>query len=276
MPRASDYLLEGYTYHLTQRCHNREFLLRLAKDRDVYREWLRQGVRRHGVSIYGFCITSNLVHVLVHADRVEDVSSLMHLASGATAKRYNLRKGRTGSMWQHPYQCTIVEDGARLINCLACIDMNMVRAGVVLHPREWKWCGYDELVGSRRRYRILDIERLLERLDISSEAELRRYYTEAIDERVKAERLQRESHWTDSLAVGSEEFIRGTKEKYTRRWIFDLGRLPEPGTDTWTIREAPHPYGGAHESEVPAQELTEPANSPTLSTTFIYPGSSVG
>jgi putative transposase len=237
MPRASDYLLEGYTYHLTQRCHDREFLLRLAKDRDIYREWLRQGVRRHGVSVYGFCITGNHVHILAHVDSVDDVSRLMHLASGATAKRYNLRRRRTGSMWQHPYQCTIVEDGHHLLNCLTYIDMNMVRAGAVSHPSEWRWCGHDELVGSRKRYRILDIERLLQSLDLSSEEQLRRYYTEAIEERTEAERLQRERHWTDSLAVGSEEFVRARKEEYKRRWTFDLEQLPEEHGNAWIIRE---------------------------------------
>ena len=42
MPRASDYLIEGYTYHLTHRCHNRKFLLRFARDRNAYREWLQK------------------------------------------------------------------------------------------------------------------------------------------------------------------------------------------------------------------------------------------
>ncbi|NQU41150.1 MAG: transposase [Lentisphaerae bacterium] len=242
MPRASDYLLEGYTYHLTQRCHNREFLLRLAKDRDVYREWLRQGVKRHGVSVYGFCITSNHVHILVHVDSVENVSRLMHLASGSTAKRYNLRTGRTGAMWQHPYQCTIVEDGRHLLNCLTYIDLNMVRAGMVAHPREWRWCGHDELVGLRKRYRILDIERLLQSLGASSETELRRYYTEAIAERSEAALLQRESHWTDSLAVGSETFVKGTKDAYKRRWTFDLRQISGEYKDVWTIREDQAPY----------------------------------
>lgn len=242
MPRASDYLLEGHTYHLTQRCHNREFLLRLAKDRDVYREWLRQGVKRHGVSVYGFCITSSHVHILTHVDSVDDVSALMHLASGATAKRYNLRKRRTGSMWQHPYQCTIVEAGRHLLNCLTYIDLNMVRAGVVAHPGEWKWCGHDELVGSRKRYRILDVERLLQSLDVSSEEQLRRYYKEAIEKRTETQLLQRESHWTDSLAVGSEEFVRARKEEYKRRWSFDLQRLTEEDDNMWTIREAQPSY----------------------------------
>ena len=249
MPRASDYLLEGYTYHLTQRCHNREFLLSLAKDRDVYREWLRQGVKRHGVCVYGFCITSNHVHILAHVDSVEDVSRLMHLASGATAKRYNLRKRRAGSMWQHPYQCTIVEDGRHLLNCLTYIDLNMVRAGVVSHPREWRWCGHDELVGSRKRYRILDVERLLQSLGVSSEEQLRRYYTEAIEERAEAQRLQRERHWTDSLAVGSEAFVKATKQEYKRRWTFSIQKTSQEHGDAWTIREDRAPYSAVSPSE---------------------------
>jgi putative transposase len=128
MPRASDYLPPGYTYHLTQRCHDRRFLLRFVRDRDAYREWLRIAGVRHRVPVYGFCITSNHVHVLAHADSAESVSGFMHLASGSTAKQYNLRKGRSGSMWEHPFHCTVVEDGRHLLNCLVYISLNMVRA----------------------------------------------------------------------------------------------------------------------------------------------------
>ena len=45
------------------------------------------------------------------------------------------------------------------------VDMNMVRAGVVGHPSDWDWCGYREVAGLRERYRILDFERLVEKLD---------------------------------------------------------------------------------------------------------------
>jgi hypothetical protein len=49
MPRADRYMLEGYTYHLTHRCHNRASLLRFVKDREAYREWLRVGVKRYRI-----------------------------------------------------------------------------------------------------------------------------------------------------------------------------------------------------------------------------------
>jgi putative transposase len=55
---------------------------------------------------------------------------------------------------------TVVETGTHFWNCMRYIDLNMVRARVVGHPTEWPWCGYQEISGRRRRYRILDLEEL--------------------------------------------------------------------------------------------------------------------
>lgn len=52
------------------------------------------------------------------------------------------------------------------MHCLRYVNMNMVRAGKVSHPRQWRWCGYDELTGRRQRYRILDVQRLANRLNL--------------------------------------------------------------------------------------------------------------
>ena len=41
----------------------------------------------------------------------------------------------------------------------------MIRAGVVDHPQDWDWCGYRELFGLRRRYRLIDRARLFEILE---------------------------------------------------------------------------------------------------------------
>ncbi len=55
--------------------------------------------------------------------------------------------GRGGAFWEARYHCTLVDGGEHAFNCIRCIDLNMVRAGVVGHPLEWRWCGHDELVG---------------------------------------------------------------------------------------------------------------------------------
>lgn len=242
MPRSSNYLLPGYTYHLTQRCHGREYLLRFAKDRDTCLEWLREGMSRYQVPVYGYCITSNHIHVLAHADDEAAVSGFMHLLTGATAKRYNVRKERTGSMWEHPFHCTAVENGRHLLNCLVYINMNMVRAGAVSHPQDWKWCSHDELLGRRQRYRILNRDRLLESLGAGKAESLAEWYEEALERRMEARQMGREAHWSESLAVGSQPFVTRACEAYANRREFDVSEVSGSTGSLWSVRETPCSY----------------------------------
>jgi putative transposase len=40
MPRASRYYIPGYVWHITHRCHKKEFLLRFGRDRRRWLKWL--------------------------------------------------------------------------------------------------------------------------------------------------------------------------------------------------------------------------------------------
>jgi len=244
MPRASRYLRRGYTFHLTHRCHDRRFLLKFARDREVYREWLRVAVHRYRIPVYGFCITSNHVHLVVHVDDPERVGRMMQLVSGAFAAHRNRRKGEEGAVWEHPYQCTIIQDGQHLLHCLRYVDLNMVRAGVVAHPALWRWCGYDELAGKRLRYRILDFDRLLESLGMSSLEDYRRVHEEGIEETIRRRALARQAEWTEALAVGNLQFIERVGSIYVSRRKFTYAEVgASPGLSTWSVHEAGASYG---------------------------------
>ena len=251
MRRASRYLQEGYTYHLTHRCHDQRFLLRFARERKAYREWLRVGAKRYGVSVYGYCITSSHTHVIVHVDNLNDVAQMMQLAAGAVGRALNYRKSHEGSVWEHPYQCTMVENGQHLLNCLRYVDMNMVRAGVVAHPQEWRWCGFSELTGLRQRYRMLDRAEVLRMHDGCMAEEFAESYRATIDESLalrsaanstagRAEGLERDQMWTESIAVGSEPFVRKIEQETRSRMELDI---TPTSSGAGTIRETPEPYG---------------------------------
>ena len=68
---------EGGIFHITHRCHNREFLLRFARDRNGYREKLREHVKKYEVWLLDYCITSNHVHLLLDAEERLEVSGFM-------------------------------------------------------------------------------------------------------------------------------------------------------------------------------------------------------
>ena len=241
MPRASRYLQAGYTYHLTHRCHDRRFLLKFVRDRDAYRKWLHAAVKRYSVDVYGFCVTSNHVHLIVHVNDTEIIGRMMGLVAGSFAQQLNRRKRHDGSVWEHPYQCTIIQDVQHLLDCLRYVSLNMVRAGAVVHPADWRWCSHDELMGQRLRYRILNIDRLLESLGMDSLADLQSAYADGIDEKLRRRALSREAQWTEALAVGDRVFVESAARSFGQRNKFEYSET-DSAADAWAVREETAPY----------------------------------
>ena len=237
MPRASRYMRNGYTYHLTHRCHDRRFLLRFVRDRDVYRRWLREAARRYDVAVYGYCITSNHVHLVVHADDKVRIGLMMHLVAGVFARQFNRRKRHDGSVWEHPYHCTVIQDGVHLINCLCYVSLNMVRTGVVDHPQEWRWSAHDELMGTRTRYRVVAIDRLLESLTIARREDFLKLYEGKIEELMQKNELRREASWTEAVAIGEREFVEDVATNTIRRSHFRYTQTcNSDGVKSWSLR----------------------------------------
>ncbi|MFC1887121.1 transposase, partial [Thermodesulfobacteriota bacterium] len=52
---------------------------------------------------------------------------------------YNKRHNRRGFLWGDRFKSVIVENGMTLINCLAYIDLNPVRAGIAEKPEDYRW-----------------------------------------------------------------------------------------------------------------------------------------
>jgi len=48
MARAKRHYISGYVWHITHRCHKREFLLKFPRDRRRWIEWLYQAKKRYG------------------------------------------------------------------------------------------------------------------------------------------------------------------------------------------------------------------------------------
>jgi putative transposase len=49
---------------------------------------------------------------------------------------YNKRHNRRGTLWGERFKSVMVESGQTLINCLAYIDLNPVRAAIVERPED--------------------------------------------------------------------------------------------------------------------------------------------
>ena len=109
MPRANRHYLPGYIWHVTHRCHNKEFLLKFSRDRQRWIEWLHEAKKKYGIKVLNYMVTSNHIHLLLSDDGDRfAIPNSMKLIAGQTGTEYNRRKKRSGAYWEGCYNATAV------------------------------------------------------------------------------------------------------------------------------------------------------------------------
>ena len=192
MARANRHHIPGQVWHITHRCHKQEFLLKFARGRKRWLQWLFEA--KNGDT--------------------EVLPKSLQLAAGKTAQEYNRRKNRKGAYWEDRYHATAIETGEHFFRCLIYIDLNMVRNGVVPHPSSWAHGGYNEIQNPPLRYSLIDREQPIACCGLRSDEQLRKAHRKWVEESIHHNRLNiREPEWTDAIAVGSERFVNKIREK---------------------------------------------------------------
>ncbi len=210
MPRRRRHWFNNACYHITHRCHERQFLFRFAKYRNMYRQHLYDALKKFNVSVLAYAVTSNHVHLLIATGsrgRPQVSETLQHV-HGEMGQHYNMHRRREGSFWTNRFHATWIESGVHLQRCLFYIDMNMVRNRVVEHPEHWPYGSAFELASSRQRYRIVDRVRLIEKLGLPDWAAYRKWYKQGADEVLRRKYfMERQPHWSESFAAGEAEWV---------------------------------------------------------------------
>ena len=247
MARAKRHYIPGYIWHITHRCHKREFLLKFSKDRRRYLQWLYQAKKRYGLTVLDYMVTSNHVHLLVVDDGDREViPNSMQLVAGRTGQEFNQRKDRKGAYWEDRYHATAVESGDHLARCIVYIDTNMVRAGVIHHPSMWPFSGYSEIQEPRRKNVLINYERLKKLLGVASYDQVKSSHKEWVEKYLGDGEKARRDEWTDSIAVGSRSFVEQVKALLGFR---AKGRDIVEGSEGCQVREGPGPYNALFGAE---------------------------
>jgi len=122
----------------------------------------------------------------------------------------------------------------------------MVRAGRVMHPADWPWCGYHELVGERKRYCLINRDGLRAALNFPSIESFGSEYRAGIVARLAEQDLLREPCWTEVLAVGREGFVNEMAKTILNRRKLAIEQEPISGeSEAYILRECSIGYGNA-------------------------------
>lgn len=167
MARIARVVVPGLPHHVTQRGNRRQPIFFRPGDQEVYRKFLGEQLRRHGVATWSYCLMPNHVHiVLVPSDEAG-----LALAVGQAHRRYvsfiNAREGWTGHLFQNRF-ASVVMDERHLITAARYIALNPVRARLAETAEDWPWSSARAHILGRNDA-LVSVGPLLERIDNMAE-----------------------------------------------------------------------------------------------------------
>jgi putative transposase len=122
----------------------------------------------------------------------------------------------------------------------------MVRAGVVRHPSEWPFCGYNEIQEPKRKKVLINYQRLTELLGFDSYDEVKKYHKSWVDDYLGNGKNVRDDKWTKSIAVGNKSFVERVK---SLMGVLAIGRKSIEAGESFQLREPAVPCGAHFEDE---------------------------
>lgn len=149
MARLARLALGGLSHHVIQRGHNRQPVFVDTADRDFFLTQLEQASRQHGVDVHAYVLMENHFHLLVTPATDLALPRMMQALGRSYVRYFNNRHGRSGTLWEGRYRCTVLQAQRYALACMAYIDLNPVRFGVVQRSGDYAWSSYGHYAGLR-------------------------------------------------------------------------------------------------------------------------------
>jgi putative transposase len=226
MARLPRVVVAEVAHHVTQRGNARQFLLATDSERMVYLDLLRQAVRLEGVSVVGYCLMSNHVHLVVIPRRAESLGAALKQTHGRYAAYWNAAHTSSGHVWQGRfYSCPL--DEAHLWQALRYTELNPVRAKMATEATAWPWSSAGAHCGTGDPDACLDLEPWSRRWSAAS-------WREFLEEGETPAELDAHRRCTHTgRPLGSAEFVDALEHRTERRLAPRKGGRPrKPVADT--------------------------------------------
>jgi putative transposase len=167
MARLGRYFLPDQPQHLIQRGNNRAAIFLDDEDRRFFLDALGKAAAAEGCALHGYVLMTNHVHLLATPRTPRSIPRMLQTVGRRHVRRFNLRTGRSGTLFEGRYRATVVDSERYFLECLRYIELNPVRAGIVDDPAAYAWssCRHhlgrreDPLVSEHALYRALGPER---------------------------------------------------------------------------------------------------------------------
>ncbi len=149
MARLPRLTLADQPHHVIQRGNNRQPIFLAQADRERMLALLGEHAPRFGIALHAYVLMDNHFHLLATPSSVDGLPKLMQAVGRSYVRWFNDRQQRSGTLWEGRYRSTLIQTDRYLLACMAYIDLNPVRAGMVADPRDYPWSSHHHYIGLR-------------------------------------------------------------------------------------------------------------------------------
>jgi len=154
MARLPRLTLTDYPHHVILRGNNRQVIFSGESDMRRMLSLLEEHSMVQGVDVHAYVLMGNHLHLLLTPRRDGALSLMMQSVGRSYVRAFNQAHGRTGTLWEGRYRSSVIQTERYLLTCMAYIDLNPVRAGMVEAPENYPWSSHAHYIG-RLHQRLL-------------------------------------------------------------------------------------------------------------------------
>lgn len=223
MPRLARIAVVNVAHHVTQRGNARQFILANDDEREIYLTLLRKYAELCDLSLLGYCLMSNHVHLLVVPRKTDSLARALRQTHGRYASYWNATHSSSGHVWQGRfYSCPL--DESHLWIALRYMELNPVRAAMVSRPELWPWSSAPAHCGHSEEQTGLELSAWNRRW--SKESWKGYLATGETQEEIAA--IRQSTH--SGRPLGAESFVRSLEDATQRRLSPQKGGRPKSAT----------------------------------------------
>ena len=151
MPRQCRYFIRNIPQHIITRGVDRQAAFFHEQDYRLYLKALQEAATTNDCLIHAYVLMTNHVHLLVTPGSERSLPLLMQAMGRNYVQRLNVRYARSGPLWEGRYKASLVQDSNYFLACQRYIELNPVRAHMVVAPADYPYssyahnaCGFDD------------------------------------------------------------------------------------------------------------------------------------
>jgi putative transposase len=136
---------EGAVYHVTARGNERGKIFFSKKDYEKFKEYLTVAKEKFGFILHAYVLMTNHYHLIIETPE-KNLSKVMHYINSAYTTYTNVKRKRSGHLFQGRYKAILVDKDNYLLELSRYIHLNPVRISMVQKPEEYRYSSYKSYV----------------------------------------------------------------------------------------------------------------------------------